>query len=214
MKLVLSSFLTDNLPNSFSEAMGKPLFQSKCMIILNAVDLKNDERRKFVDDLIVKTFHDFQEVKRLDLREFVGANSDLQRAIADTDLLWIIGGDLFYLNYLIVKSGLKDVLMKKIENGEHFVCGGDSAGAIVFGPTLEKFELADDLSKAPEVFYEGMGLTNFVVVPHQDNEKYGPVVLKIKEMLQRKGFKIVGIGDNESMVIDSGELKIDKSNLK
>lgn len=214
MKLIISSFLTDNLSELFPETIGKPLSESKCVLIANAVDLKSEERHQSIDGFINSTFRGFQEVRRLDLRTFVGKDNDLNKAIGDADLLWIIGGDLFYLNYLVVKSGLKDVLVKKAQGNGNFVCGGDSAGAIVFGLTLEGFDLADDISKAPEAFYDGMGFMNFVVVPHANSEKYGSIVFKIKEILQEKGFKVVAINDNQSIVVDKGELKIDTGKIK
>ena len=88
------------------------------------------------------------------------------------------------------------------------VYGGESAGAIIAGPTLNHFQSMDNPNDAPEIILEGIGLTNVVIVPHADNAKYGKILVETRDMLDKDGFETILLTDNEVVIIDDSIRKI------
>ncbi len=77
-------------------------------------------------------------VTDLDLRLYVKSPdvSALMQVLAQTDLLWVNGGNTFYLRWLLQASGADRLIAQAVQAG--MVYGGGSAGAIVAGPTLNQ----------------------------------------------------------------------------
>ena len=75
-----------------------------------------------------------------------------------------MGGNTFYLNHKIHKTGFDELIKAALANG--LVYGGTSAGAVVAEPTLHGVEFIDNPKDAPQVIWEGLGLVDFGIVPH------------------------------------------------
>ena len=99
-------------------------------------------------------------------------------------------------------SDCKNVLTQVLADG--VVYAGDSAGAIVMGPTLNYFDNADDPKLAPKAIYEGLDFVNFSVLPHWNSQKYGRFVKETKQNLEREGYKTVELEDGDYLLIENG----------
>jgi peptidase E len=102
--------------------------------------------------------------------------------------------------------GADKLIIELAKSGK--VYGGGSAGAVVAGPTLRHFETADDPHDAPEVIWEGLGLTDSVVVPHMDNVKFQEVIHGIRDRLIADGNKVVPLTDAQALVINGDTQKV------
>lgn len=199
MKLYLSS-LSIPEPKAYLELYGKRQ-NIHVAIVTNAWGVYPHEKSKPYIDNIVNLFMKIGvHAEHLDLLEYQGEQNKLAERLSGFDGMWVTGGNSYYLNWAIHKAGLQNIIHKLCDDG--FIYGGESAGAIVAGPTLNYFQAADDPNEAPSVILEGMKLTDTVIVPHVSNPKYSDVMQNIMSQLQQSGYSTVSLIDGQALVID------------
>lgn len=90
--------------------------------------------------------------------------TDLEKEIAGCGVIFVAGGNVFYLLQEVRKSGFYAVLSKL---SPETVYVGSSAGSVLVGPDIG---LVDTLNNPAEAFdlkdYSGLNLVDFVVLPH------------------------------------------------
>jgi dipeptidase E len=147
-------------------------------------------------------------VTLLDLRECRGekGQNELRQVLGVADVVWIGGGNIFYLNWLLKDTGARDIIIEYAKNGN--VVAGGSAGAIVAGPTIETFEAADDASAAPSVICDALALTATVVLPHWGREDYGSAMERIAKQLTARSYVVQPLTDREALVINGSSRRI------
>jgi dipeptidase E len=206
MKLFLSSeSVSYEQSSAFAKLVGKALNDINVAIIENAADVANgdvpwvDENRISIQTLGCKVF-------QIDLRDFEGAvrNISLVEVLKPFDVIWIGGGNTYYLRWLLQRTRADLIISDLINQGK--VYGGGSAGAIVAGPTTNYFQNADDPGEAEEIILNGLNLTQTVVVPHWGDKDYGPIMKAADLELKKNGYKTVCITNSQALVID-GELQ-------
>ena len=93
------------------------------------------------------------------------SEKQLSDALASIDVVFISGGNTFYLLQESQKTGFIKIIQEKVENGLPYI--GSSAGSVIAGPDLEPILGIDDVRLAPELNgYAGYILVNFCVLPH------------------------------------------------
>lgn len=206
MKLYLASKHLKH-PEELKKLVNKPISSVKAFLIVNAFDnYPEDRRQKHITELnnsLSATKYDF---KSLDLREFSTEKENLKELLSDAQLLWVSGGNVFYLRYLFEKSGLSVLLADLLVNG--LVYAGDSAGAAVLGPDMHGLDLLDDPREAPELLYRGLGLTSFITLPHWGSERYAEKIENSKKELEKYNNEIITISDDQAIIVDGDERKV------
>lgn len=208
MKLFLTSkTISYSQGHDFIELVGKDNPRDiKIALIENAVDTYAEDRKAWVyDNRTDIQAHGFQ-IDLVDLNDYRSGEPGLLQRLEDCDAIWLGGGNTYYLRWILRESGADRLIQGLAARGK--VIGGGSAGAIVAGPTLKHFELADDPADAPEIIYKGLGLIDTVVVPHWANEKYGEVMQTAEMNLQKEGFETIHITDDQALVIDGESERI------
>jgi len=201
MKLFLSSLnVTPKLAPHFFDLVDKPADQIRAALIQNAADVETGPKT-WVEAQRIALEKYTGQLTIIDLREYKNKRAALQEILATQDVIWIGGGNTYYLRWLLHETHADELICDMVKNG--VVYGGSSAGAIVAGPTLKYFETADDPMKAPEVLFDGLGLVDEVVVPHTDNALFSGVVGGIIERLDADNFHTVPLKDNQALVIDT-----------
>lgn len=92
------------------------------------------------------------------------------------DLIYVYGGNTFYLLDQAIRSGLRDNI-KEIISGKVYM--GVSAGSIIAGPSIETADWTygePDKNDVGLKDFKGLGLVSFVVVPHWEGQT--PVEVK------------------------------------
>lgn len=118
--------------------------------------------------------------------------------INSTSLLFVAGGNTFYLMQRIREKKLADTIIDYIASKKAYV--GASAGAAICSPSIEPFKALDDPTKAPGLSnYKGLDLLEFVVLPHYGNKKYLPRYHKILEE-NAEQYRFVLLHDDEVMI--------------
>jgi dipeptidase E len=180
MKLYLSSLVIPNSKELF--ALLPKNGSLSVAIIPNAWDVYPKEKRQPEIDGLQKTFSELGITPKLiDIANIQG--DKLQAELAEHSLVWVMGGNSFYLAHLVNQAGMASFLPSLLE--QDLVYGGESAGAVLACPTLHGVELLDDPKEAPEVIWDGLGLVDFGIVPHWGMEKYAELLEKCKVEMEK-----------------------------
>ncbi len=138
------------------------------------------------------------ETVMVDLQKYEDRTIDLKQLLESLQGIWVTGGNSFYLNWAIHQSGFDTIVHDLVKNG--LVYGGESAGAAVAGQTLHGVENLDDPAATPSVIWEGLGLMDFGIVPHWNNEKYASRLKKCRDEME-KYTKIATMEDDQYIVV-------------
>ncbi|MDK8451421.1 Type 1 glutamine amidotransferase-like domain-containing protein [Corynebacterium mastitidis] len=94
-----------------------------------------------------------------------------EAAVDAADIIYVSGGNSYFLIDQLRGSGLGEVLKNRVRAGALYV--GESAGAVACAPDISYIEPMDCV---PNDFSQqdgaGLGLTNFYVVPHYQSEPF------------------------------------------
>jgi dipeptidase E len=191
MRLFLSSYRAGNYPDRLVELFGKG---SKIGVITNAKDYKTPEGRK----TRIKENFDYMEAtglkpEEIDLRKYFDDQTDLEKDIRKYTALWLQGGNVFLLRRALRQSRLEPILADLVRKNE-IVLGGESAGAIIMGPTLKYSEVDTDEDSPnyipegydKEVIWEGLNFVDYVPVPHYQTPGYIGIDDFIKNLEKEK----------------------------
>jgi len=206
MKLFLSSLaISKSQAEHFELLVGKPAEQIKLALVENAADVYAEDSRDWVVEHRNAIVNNGYQIEQIDLRNYSNDLDGLEQKLSGVDVVWMGGGNTYYLRWLLQDTGIDKVLIKLIKE-DGLVYGGGSAGAIITGPTIKHFEKADNPDEAPEMIYEGLNLINEVIVPHTDNEKFENVMKEIILSLEKDGYKTIPITDEEAIIVNNDKL--------
>lgn len=196
MKFFLSS---TRLPN---DSERNKLFGDKknlsVVVIPNAWDPYPQDRQK---SELVHTIADFEKRGyRPTVVDLVTSSGKVRRdRLSSSDFVWVMGGNSFYLNYRVRKSGFDTLLKDALSAG--LVYGGASAGAILACPTLHGAENVDDPHHAPQIVWEGLGLVEFGLVPHWGMEKYADKLEKMADEMRPYVPQLVTLTNEQAVIV-------------
>jgi len=88
------------------------------------------------------------------------------------------------------------------------VYSGASAAAVVAGPTLRFFDKLDNPNEASELIWDGLNLTQTVVVPHVDDEDFGEGCRKACEQLKQAGYRTQSLTNSQALLINGDEQQV------
>lgn len=202
MKLYLSS---QGIPDieAFTKFVGKKPESIRLGLIFHAMDYKPAGKRA---EALTKTVSHFESfgitVDVIDL-----FTNPTQEQLSEYDVVWLNGGNTFYLRWAIDESGTEQLLTEVFDNG--VVYGGDSAGAVVAGPVIEHFKIADDPKVAPYLVESGLKYFNLGLIPHWGSEEYRDVLGKIEKSFQDDGYQTIRMSDESYVLIENGRV-VDK----
>lgn len=203
MKLYLSSCLLPDV-EVFSKFIGKTTASIKLGLILNSKDGKSPAERAHKEKELTEYFSKIgMQVQEIDLRDHLRGRGLLD-AFRCFDVLWFVGGNSFCLRWAMKASDCESILKQVLEEG--VVYAGDSAGAIVAGPTLKYFDSMDEPGLAPQAIYDGLNLVDFSVLPHWGSQKYAEANKKIERKLQKDGYKTKALNDGEWLLVKNGAI--------
>lgn len=212
MKLYLSS---NGFPTKkqFQELTDKKLSKARIGVVMAACDWRTLSERKIRYDQMKKRFKRIgvKNLEIVDLRKFYNKKVEiLISKLIKYDLLWVRGGNSYFLRYVMKKSSFDKAI--KIALNKGLVYSGESAGALVMGTTLRHIEKADNPSIAPKVIWKGIEIVDLVPLPHYDSEFYGKAIKNAYKALKKDGQKVVKLDDNEALMFNGKNYKKIKGN--
>lgn len=209
MKLYLSSIGTPN-----TEAFLSLFPQNTSLsvaIIPTAWEAYSKERSEPEIEKVQTTFTELGFAPTLiDLKTKTG--DELKAELKKYSAAWVTGGNSFYLNYYVRKSGLHNFIEQLLNDG--LVYGGESAGAVLAGPTLHGVELLDDPKEAPGTVWEGLSLVDFGIVPHWGMDKYAKLLQQCKVEMEKHVSDIRTLTNEQALVISGEAISLIEASLK
>jgi dipeptidase E len=187
VKLFLTSYwLTPKLRPAFFELVGRA-DNIKVALIENAADPGSGQ---WVPDNYDALVEARLSITKVDLRQET-------KHLEDADVIWVGGGNTFYLRWILKHSGADAIIRRHVADGK--VYAGCSAGSIVAGPTLKYFDAGDDPAAAPELILDGYSFTDQIVIPHWYGQPYKVAQI---EKFRAEGLKTCPLTNDQALIIN------------
>ena len=130
----------------------------------------------------------------------------IQRALQKNDLIYIAGGNTFFLLQALKQSGADRLIREEVHKGKPYI--GESAGAIAAAPDIAYSSAMDDHGKAPGLQdYTGLHLTEWYPVPHRGNPEYGAAVEQIVAAYAST-LDLKVIDDHQALFVEDGQVEV------
>ena len=164
--MILTSSLYESI-ELVKKFLDKNTESKKILFIPTATNV--DEYKKYIH-LTQKAFEDFgYEVENFDVSIF--SEEIAKEKLSEAKIVFISGGNTFYLLQELKRKNLTSYLKERIENGLLYI--GESAGSVIASPDIEYASIVDDKTLATELNdYTGLNLVDFYIVPHFEEEPF------------------------------------------
>lgn len=207
MRLYLSSRRFGKYPKELCKLVG---INKHAGIILNAGDdVGTDRRRMRLEKQSILLSELGFTSEEIDLRKFFGKVSDLRDFMKKFGLVWVRGGNVFFLKRAYEQSGF-DFVIKEMLEKDIIVYAGDSAGAVIAGPTIRGLELSDFSTELPggyktDFSVDGLGLIDYVIVPHyKSNHPESAIMENVIDFFEDEKIPYKTLRDGGVIVVDGG----------
>jgi dipeptidase E len=160
-------FLTSNFINVASSILPKLGTKEMTVVVVTTATETYDKAPWLESDWDI-----LEQQKNIKLFKYTITGKTEQTIIkdlGDIDILYIAGGNVFFLLQEAQKNGFAKLVKSHVAKGKIYI--GQSAGSIIAGPDIWPTRRSDTIGDAPDINgYEGFGLINFVVLPHWGSE--------------------------------------------
>jgi len=171
--LTSSGFSNPEIMKKVEEYFDEKLSDKKVAIITTASEDK--EKNEFA----ILAYSQFREMG-LENVIFFDIEKQNPRELSDFDIIYVNGGNTYYLLDWTRKSGFDSVVKEFLQKGGLYI--GVSAGSIIAGPSIEILNYTKgDPNLIGLTDLSAMGLTSSVIEPHYTRESEGAVLEYEKE---------------------------------
>ena len=139
-------------------------------------------------------------IKTVDLKN--KSKEQLRKELENIDVIFVAGGNTFYLLEKTIESGFDSLLKELINNGVIYI--GSSAGSVLVGPDIDITRELDDPNKAPRLSTtKGVGLVDFIVLPHFGEGVYSDKVEKIYEKWKHSPYTVIPLTNKQAIIVEN-----------
>ena len=201
--MILTSSLYESI-ELVKKFLDKNTESKKILFIPTATNV--DEYKKYIH-LTQKVFEDFgYEVENFDVSIF--SEEIAKEKLSQAKIVFISGGNTFYLLQELKRKNLTSYLKERIENGLLYI--GESAGSVIAAPDIEYASIVDDKTLATELNdYTGLNLVDFYIVPHFEEEPFVESSRKTVELYKDK-LDLKLINNKEAILVENNNFTIIK----
>lgn len=129
---------------------------------------------------------------------------EVEAVLSNVDVLFVAGGNTFYLLEKAKESGFIDLAKEFIQSGKVYI--GSSAGAAFVCPTIGYAEGMDDSKVAPSLTnYDALNVVPFLVMPHYGDEDYKDAMGKNLKIWKDKGYEFKLITNDEALIVEGDD---------
>ena len=143
----------------------------------------------------------FKTIKDLDLRE--ESEESLMNKLENFDVIFVEGGNTFYLLKYVRKSGFDKVIRPFLDKGGIYV--GVSAGSIIackdISPAGWAKEWDENIVGLEDL--RGLGLVDFIIMPHYVPE-HEAIIKKNKDKVP---YPIIALTDLQAILVNNGNIQ-------
>ena len=201
--MILTSSLYESI-ELVKNFLNKNTESKKILFIPTATNV--DEYKKYIH-LTQKAFEDFgYEVENFDVSIF--SENTAKEKLSEAKIVFISGGNTFYLLQELKRKNLIPYLKERIENGLLYI--GESAGSVIAAPDIEYASIVDDKTLATELDdYTGLNLVDFYIVPHFEEEPFVEGSRNMVELYKDK-LDLKLINNKEAILVENNNFTIIK----
>ena len=201
--MILTSSLYESI-ELVKKFLDKNTESKKILFIPTATNV--DEYKKYIH-LTQKVFEDFgYEVENFDVSVF--SEEIAKEKLSEAKIVFISGGNTFYLLQELKRKNLTSYLKERIENGLLYI--GESAGSVIATPDIEYASIVDDKTLATELDdYAGLNLVDFYIVPHFEEEPFVESSRNTVELYKDK-LDLKLINNKEAILVENNNFTIIK----
>lgn len=135
------------------------------------------------------------------------SKEQLRKKLKNIDVIFIAGGNTFYLLDQANKSGFTELAKELVDKGVIYI--GSSAGSVLAGPDISIIEQFDDPGAAPSLkSTKGLGLVDFIVLPHFGEENYKDKTEEVYEKWKHGDIPIIPINNKQAIIVEGESHRI------
>lgn len=129
----------------------------------------------------------------------------LRKELLGVDILFVSGGNTFYLLEKARNSGFDKIAKEFINDGKVYI--GSSAGSVFVCPTIEFVKGMDNPEIAPSLkTYEGLNEINFLVLPHRGDAEYKKYYNNTLKKWKGLGYEVKTLTNNEALIVEGDKV--------
>ena len=162
--IILTScgIINNNIKAEFYQLLKKEPSKIKLLYITTASDIEEDKSWMNTE---YKTILDLG-IKAENITEYKIGNSSTN--IDNYDIMYMMGGNTFYLLDMIRKYNFSQEIIKFINNNKIYI--GSSAGSEILGSSIEP-ALGYDDNNVGMTDYQGLKIIDGLIIPHANRKK-------------------------------------------
>ena len=179
----------DEFKNKFYEVLSKEsLKDKKVLYITTASDGEKDDDKSWMEE-------EYKTILKLgitdtNITEYKIGN-DIN--IYDFDIMYMMGGNTFYLLNIIRKSNFDGKIKKFINDGKVYI--GSSAGSVILGNSIN-VALGYDENKVNMVDFTGLKIVDALIIPHSNRKEEF-----IKKLKSETKENVLALYDGDGVII-------------
>jgi len=196
--LILASSGNLIAANNVNHFLPKPLSEAKILYVTTASKKVNDtsyvERTRQKMDELNFSYTEFDIVGK--------SEEELKKALSASDILYVEGGNTFYLLKAVRDTGFEKIVKEAIENG--LVYWGVSAGAYIACPSIIMATWSDRFDRCGVTDWTAMNLVPFLIKAH-----YTPdMLVALKEKSKGLQLPLRVLNDDQAVLMKDGEVQL------
>lgn len=134
------------------------------------------------------------------------STKDMEDALSSTNLVYVAGGNTFYLLNQLRVSGFDKLLTDYVNNGGLYA--GASAGALVAGPDIGSISSIDEPEKVEGLTStKALGFVDIVPIPHYDMKERTQPIDRITAKYGKDN-ELVIITDDQAILVEEDNWQV------
>lgn len=213
MKLLLTSAGLSNqsIINSLQKLVGKPFEELNAVFIPTAANVEEGDKDWLINDLEAAKSLNFNS---LDIVDIAALQPEwAQKRIEKADVIFVGGGNSFYLSYWLEKSGLFDLLPELLKTRLYV---GISAGSMAITANLRVSstgqlidEEYDELGPEGQSLAKTAKLVDFVIRPHLNSQWFSKIRIDfLSEVAKQINETMYVLDDDSAVEVDEGNIQV------
>jgi len=200
MKLLLTSSGLSNkeISEEFLKLVNKPVSEIKIILIPTAAVKEPKEYIEYEKNKITSIGIKKNNLKILELDHKI-----IYKEISDFDVLYVCGGNTFYLLHKIKESGFDKLIKQFVKNGGVYF--GVSAGSYITSPTIEAATWKPrDRNYIGLKDLTALNLVKFLITAHFES-KYEIV---LRKSINNSKYPVKILTDDQAILVNDNEVKL------
>ncbi len=144
------------------------------------------------------------QITELDIEH--SSKAEMQKALSDTDIIYVAGGNTFFLLKQVRETGFDNMLTEYVNDGGLYA--GASAGALIAGTDIGAISSLDEPEKVQGLkSTEGLGWVNVIPIPHYDMKARTQPIDEIKAKYGKDN-EMVLLTDDQALLVKDNNWKV------